>query len=699
MKNFNSNYSRTAVTLIGFLFLSFLLAGNVLAVTCCKCATKDDPKTNICIKTVEQDCTKMPSKSDNVDVKALNCTESLGLPDQGKCRAVSGGGICVEGPAEEFTYKPAARQEEVTHPAGVYSHTLPVTPPKLGVAIPGLEFSKRVVAKAGYFEIPFIAEYIAAIYKFLVGLSIVAAAIMITWGGFRYLTGASVGGVQRGKEIIRDALIGLVLVLGSFVILSTFNEELVSLKGIRVEAITGDFDFFYKDGVGTGIPHASDDAIKEQESKEVPGTPGTTKTYPSLATPPSPGQTQVPQPVTPGVTPPSPGQTPVSSPTPSTQPGLTQVPPPVVDEIVDLVDLTSITEMVEKREKDKKKDPPGAAELLNFYCTPKDEAEIATSYEDKIKLLVKATMGFFKVCIEEKMCVYCQTCSTVIPTGSIGKPLPSVSFAVDFAVAHGYTPPSGVWDDIDCNSRYEKRGKYSSDKNRLGYDPVEGPKSRLVLLQEKPSCLVEPQAVYERYVQDIMKAKYFAGDCGTFTRAIYGCANAKKQSTPTVTRQGKKTAYLDGGAIEEVKDLPMTILASTMDKDLNALAAKKGGLKFGDMVYTCCGGKPGTYSAHWALYTGGRPDVPFSFIEMGGSQPPPGKGGSIKVPNVGGIIGGVVIRPKGWTIQDYVNMFTQKKPLLYVPSGKIWGYGPGTHDPKRGLVFVFRPYADQSLVE
>jgi hypothetical protein len=138
----------------------------------------------------------------------------------------------------------------------------------------------------------------------------------------------------------------------------------------------------------------------------------------------------------------------------------------------------------------------------------------------------------------------------------------------------------------------------------------------------------------------------------------------------------------------------MTILASTMDKDLNALAAQKGGLKFGDMIYTCCGGKTGTYSAHWALYTGGRPDVPFSFIEMGGSQPPPGKGGSAQVPGIGGSVGGVVIRPKNWTIQDYVNKFTERTPLLYVPSGKVWGYAPGTHDPKKGLVFVFRPYIE-----
>ncbi|MFH2232574.1 MAG: hypothetical protein ABII13_05410, partial [Patescibacteria group bacterium] len=75
MNYYGGKITSYAVLMIVLLFLFFGPVGSASAVTCCKCTTKDDPKTNICIKTIEQDCTKMPSKSVNADVNTLNCTE------------------------------------------------------------------------------------------------------------------------------------------------------------------------------------------------------------------------------------------------------------------------------------------------------------------------------------------------------------------------------------------------------------------------------------------------------------------------------------------------------------------------------------------------------------------------------------------------------------------------------------------------
>ena len=245
MNYYGGKITSYAVLMIVLLFLFFGPVGSASAVTCCKCTTKDDPKTNICIKTVEQNCASMPEKSSNTDVKELNCVQSLGDPDKGQCQSISDGGICATAPQEEFLYKPVGRQEDVTHPGALFSTPKvekPILPPILGIQIPGLQLT-TIVPKDGILEINHIGQYIAAVYKYLTAIAVVAAAVMITYGGFRYITGASMGSVQRGKEIIRDALIGLMLVLGAYTVLTTINPNLVSLK-LQEIPIIGRMDSF-----------------------------------------------------------------------------------------------------------------------------------------------------------------------------------------------------------------------------------------------------------------------------------------------------------------------------------------------------------------------------------------------------------------------------------------------------------------------
>lgn len=76
-----------------------------------------------------------------------------------------------------------------------------------------------------------LGEYIPTVYTYLVGIAGLLAALLIIKGGFEYITSAGdASRVTAAKETITNSIIGLVLVLGSYVVLNTINPELVNLK-------------------------------------------------------------------------------------------------------------------------------------------------------------------------------------------------------------------------------------------------------------------------------------------------------------------------------------------------------------------------------------------------------------------------------------------------------------------------------------
>lgn len=196
---------------------------------CCRCTNPSDPKTNICINTTASDCVTMPGKSLNANVKKLNCDQVLG-PAQCK----TDGGMCPTSPVTEGLYAPVAPKPGTSadiKPAPSLDFTL-------GVPIPGLTFANNLIEQGGYIYTPYFAQYVAAIYRYLIGLSVVAAAIMLVYGGFKYIVASSGAKVQDGKEIMTDAVIGLLLVLGAYTILATINPSTLSFQALRVVNIT-----------------------------------------------------------------------------------------------------------------------------------------------------------------------------------------------------------------------------------------------------------------------------------------------------------------------------------------------------------------------------------------------------------------------------------------------------------------------------
>lgn len=108
--------------------------------------------------------------------------------------------------------------------------------PRLTIPIPTVSFSK--VSKTGeYLSVPWLAEYFGGIYRYASGVVGIIAGTMIIVGGFQYLTGGSSDRISAARQRIQNATIGMLLVLGAYVLLATVNPALVEPAALRVFSI------------------------------------------------------------------------------------------------------------------------------------------------------------------------------------------------------------------------------------------------------------------------------------------------------------------------------------------------------------------------------------------------------------------------------------------------------------------------------
>ncbi len=116
------------------------------------------------------------------------------------------------------------------------------TAPKLEVDIPTIQpFTTQDMEKPdteGNIYIPFIGQYIVGIYKWALLIAGIVATIMIILGGFTYLTsGGDASRAGEGKERIGAAIFGLILLLGSYMLLYLLNPDLVQFKSLKINVI------------------------------------------------------------------------------------------------------------------------------------------------------------------------------------------------------------------------------------------------------------------------------------------------------------------------------------------------------------------------------------------------------------------------------------------------------------------------------
>jgi type IV secretory pathway VirB2 component (pilin) len=73
-----------------------------------------------------------------------------------------------------------------------------------------------------------LGNYLNLIIKLIIGFSAVMAVVMIVMGGLEYMTGELISEKASGKEKITGAVFGLVLVLGSWLLLNEINPDLLN---------------------------------------------------------------------------------------------------------------------------------------------------------------------------------------------------------------------------------------------------------------------------------------------------------------------------------------------------------------------------------------------------------------------------------------------------------------------------------------
>lgn len=72
--------------------------------------------------------------------------------------------------------------------------------------------------------------YIEGAFNLAITIGAILAFIMITYGGIMYSTTDALSGKEEGRGIITNAVVGLILVLSSWVILYTINPDMVSFN-------------------------------------------------------------------------------------------------------------------------------------------------------------------------------------------------------------------------------------------------------------------------------------------------------------------------------------------------------------------------------------------------------------------------------------------------------------------------------------
>jgi len=113
------------------------------------------------------------------------------------------------------------------------------------ISIPGSSFQNTATtavgkynAASGTMESDILAKYVIAIYNYGLAIVGILGAIMLMAGGLIWLTsGGNTTKIGQAKELMTGSIIGMIILLGAWMILNTINPNLVSLKGIPVTVI------------------------------------------------------------------------------------------------------------------------------------------------------------------------------------------------------------------------------------------------------------------------------------------------------------------------------------------------------------------------------------------------------------------------------------------------------------------------------
>ena len=148
------------------------------------------------------------------------------------------------------------------------------------IRIPGLSFTPLNVEDittdpdgTKRLSIPFIGEYLAAMYKYLIVIMGIFGVSRLILAGFLWaLPSADSAPKEQAKKMITGAVGGIVLAVGSYTILYTVNPNLVTFKNLDLSIVNGDNNLHFVDAgvyksIVSGEPLSKDQAIALAVSK------------------------------------------------------------------------------------------------------------------------------------------------------------------------------------------------------------------------------------------------------------------------------------------------------------------------------------------------------------------------------------------------------------------------------------------------
>ncbi|MFA5051964.1 MAG: pilin [Patescibacteria group bacterium] len=121
---------------------------------------------------------------------------------------------------------------------------------QLNIHIPGVT---EMIADANGVKHPYVRNmscFLADIYRYLAGVSGILAVVMMIYGGIKYVISfGNPSKLSDARDTISSAMIGLALVLGSYVILNFINPSITSLKVPKLTDVVsnelGDFSDYH----------------------------------------------------------------------------------------------------------------------------------------------------------------------------------------------------------------------------------------------------------------------------------------------------------------------------------------------------------------------------------------------------------------------------------------------------------------------
>ncbi|NQT50071.1 hypothetical protein HQ571_05225 [Candidatus Kuenenbacteria bacterium] len=165
-----------------------------------------------------------------------------------------------------------------------------LAPPKIQIPIPELpQWSAVEVVPGELGSMPWIADYIIAIYKYGLLICSIAAVVAMMIGGILYMTAGGIpGNVKKAQSLIFGSITGLTIILFSHMILNIINPNLTELGSLEVETVIKldlDVDPVYGEkGSGEGWTTGGDSGVCKAPKNSVLeycGVPTTKAAHPN----------------------------------------------------------------------------------------------------------------------------------------------------------------------------------------------------------------------------------------------------------------------------------------------------------------------------------------------------------------------------------------------------------------------------------